>query len=424
MRAIAIASIVLVSSCILSSPAHTADWYVDCAGGGDFCTIQEAVDAAADGDVIHIAPCTYDERVSIVGKALSLVGSGAGVTAVRWSGPEPTVSVDNAVNQTTSFTDLSVVRVPSSGLAFFWQDHRVELTRCIIEGGARGGVGWGEVAAEDCDITRLKVVGGRSSFFSACTLGALTGWGADNHPHGFNAQQLHLTDCVAGSVTVYLASVEALRGFVGRVELLGNGPSANVNAWASLEETQVGEVVAAGGETRLQNCDVTGSVDVRGDRHGALRLYGNLVHGDVLLDVELLEEYLFNPIRLLHNTVLGDVSIEHRVFEDGGLAWPYQVRDNIVVGKTIFIGWDDACLLSVHHNDFVGGVTYPAECDSVFANISEGPLFCPGEYTLQECSPCGGAASDDGNIGARAIACPCETNVERTSWGVVKTMFR
>lgn len=62
------------------------DWYVDasapgCPSGGSgtqadpYCRVQDAVNAAADGDVIHIAPGTYFENV-VLDKDLSLVGTG------------------------------------------------------------------------------------------------------------------------------------------------------------------------------------------------------------------------------------------------------------------------------------------------------------------------------------------------------------
>ncbi|WP_439595147.1 hypothetical protein [Falsiroseomonas sp.] len=54
-------------------------------GSGGFATIQAAVDAAVDGDIIRIAAGTYAGDISIVGKALTLIGDGsegAGATII------------------------------------------------------------------------------------------------------------------------------------------------------------------------------------------------------------------------------------------------------------------------------------------------------------------------------------------------------
>ncbi len=53
------------------------DALVDCAGGGDFTTIGDAVAAAVDGDLVHVAPCTYTESIDFAGKALRIVSTGS-----------------------------------------------------------------------------------------------------------------------------------------------------------------------------------------------------------------------------------------------------------------------------------------------------------------------------------------------------------
>jgi hypothetical protein len=66
----------------LDAPTGTPDWTVDCGGSGDFETITEAIDEAAEGEWIEVAPCTYEETVDFDGKSLWISSS---------AGPEDTI---------------------------------------------------------------------------------------------------------------------------------------------------------------------------------------------------------------------------------------------------------------------------------------------------------------------------------------------
>lgn len=56
----------------LGNIAMATEWEVP----GDFATIQEAIDAAIDGDTIYVHDGTYDESVVVDGKDLSLIAIG------------------------------------------------------------------------------------------------------------------------------------------------------------------------------------------------------------------------------------------------------------------------------------------------------------------------------------------------------------
>jgi len=78
----------------VSSTAHADVLFVDnCTqpggglGGGTFPSIQAAIDAAADGDEVVVAPCTYFESIDFLGKAITLRSSdGAQVTTIDGTG--------------------------------------------------------------------------------------------------------------------------------------------------------------------------------------------------------------------------------------------------------------------------------------------------------------------------------------------------
>ena len=86
----------LVGLAALPATAHGRTWIVELDGSGDFTVIQDAVDAAMDGDVIFIGPGRfnvfhtvyngstplYDVYVAVDNKSLSLVGAGAEQTII------------------------------------------------------------------------------------------------------------------------------------------------------------------------------------------------------------------------------------------------------------------------------------------------------------------------------------------------------
>jgi pectin methylesterase-like acyl-CoA thioesterase len=49
----------------------------------DYPTIQQAVDAAYNGDTIHVRAGTYTENVLIYNKSISLLGDGVSNTTIR-----------------------------------------------------------------------------------------------------------------------------------------------------------------------------------------------------------------------------------------------------------------------------------------------------------------------------------------------------
>ena len=51
--------------------------------GGTYSRIQDAVDAAVNGDTIEIAAGTYREQVTVNGKDITLHGAGSGQTIIE-----------------------------------------------------------------------------------------------------------------------------------------------------------------------------------------------------------------------------------------------------------------------------------------------------------------------------------------------------
>jgi hypothetical protein len=65
-------------------------------GGFDFTSIQDAVAAAGNGDVIDVAAGTYREQVTVTGKSLTIHGAGTGRTIIE--SPDASQLVANAID--------------------------------------------------------------------------------------------------------------------------------------------------------------------------------------------------------------------------------------------------------------------------------------------------------------------------------------
>ena len=90
------------------SAGSTAAASTLCVGPGFGCypTIQDAVDAAQDGDTIGLGPGTFAGGVTI-DKSVSLVGVSAGATTIEGGGPVITIG-DGTANLTVSISRVTI----------------------------------------------------------------------------------------------------------------------------------------------------------------------------------------------------------------------------------------------------------------------------------------------------------------------------
>jgi hypothetical protein len=109
----------------------------------DHTTIQAAIDAAADGDMVIVAPGTYNEAINFSGKVISVVGSGG-----------PGVTIIDATGLDTSTVRIAVPSGPV-GLATL-KGFTVTGGSGTLDGPARSGGGiyvtGGTNLIEDCII--------------------------------------------------------------------------------------------------------------------------------------------------------------------------------------------------------------------------------------------------------------------------------
>jgi hypothetical protein len=85
------------------------DVTVDCNGGGDFLTIQAAIDGSVSGTKIGVQPCVYDERIDYRGKSLNLFGiEGSSRTILDGGGSGPIVTATRGESDGTRFAGFTL----------------------------------------------------------------------------------------------------------------------------------------------------------------------------------------------------------------------------------------------------------------------------------------------------------------------------
>jgi hypothetical protein len=392
MRIPVIVLLATVALLCWTSAALPAVLRVDCEGGGSYLTIQDAVEAAASGDTILVAPCVYEERVVALGKDLTLEGAGAELTELRWSGDLPALEIgDMAWPLDFAISGLTITQEPAEARAVSWFGCRLTLEGCEITGWVDCGPETypsSPIDATDCGITRVTAGGYGSAIFSAvtrCAIGRATFAGDDTAgPHVLVSE-----DSWYGVLEHVLGTAHLTNDTVGVLNA--------VATWAQAEESTFGAIEAEVSRIDLERCLALGDIAI--DNEG---LYGEC------------------GLRFVHSTILGNLS-----FSQPTLAGFGRVRSTIVAGETDVVG---EIVGTVSHNDFVGPATIEiAFPESVYANISADPLFCDpdaADYTLAECSPCAGTAHDGGDMGRYGVGCECYVPVEERSWGRIKAIFR
>jgi Ca2+-binding RTX toxin-like protein len=99
--------------------------------GGDFQTIQAAINAAANGDTIEIAAGTYREQVTVDGKDLTIHGAGTGQTIVE--APDAASLVANA-------TDSNATRPNKFAVVTVKGDADVTIAGLTVDGRDQGSI--------------------------------------------------------------------------------------------------------------------------------------------------------------------------------------------------------------------------------------------------------------------------------------------
>ncbi len=435
----------LTLAMLLAACAGAAVIVVNQAGGGDFLTVQEGVDAAANGDTVQVMAAFYTEQVVVDGKCLTFEGSGPSGTAIFWDGAGPTLEFINTpspgwshvrnINFARSFDAASGAAAHASGTdrdrlvdTVRWTGSMVVFDGAVINGGAIG------VA----DVENHMVDTGVSSHGSTfdwlivagdryCTIdesfvfeGArFSGWYEDAMTMA--VPFVTTTDSYYGSLELpMLCYLSSFQDSIDQLEISG---ASETSCTASFQECGIGNTFIRNDNTvAFYGCTVNEMAHTWSTYPGfRLTLEGCLIGYFSLISQA-------GDVRFVHNTFDGWFYCQLDDDVPGSA-----MRSNVFTDYTQIIAEGGAGgdpRLPVTHNLFMDDETYvTALYDSLFTNLwYEDPRFCSysPDRGIEDCSPCIGAAHDGGIIGAFGIGCDCTlvNAVEEMSWGAIKALYR
>ncbi len=398
-------------------------------GTGDFATIQAAIDASSDGDIVVLGSGVFmgegNRNIDFLGKAIT-VRSESGhpedcvvdcyeLGSTWWlrgflflSGEGPSSILDGV-----TVRNASMYSTHSSGIAgAIHCTASPTISNCIIEENLVGGRGAGFYCSgagcapyiSECVIRGNTV---RQTFVAAaygggvcCSNGASpTFENCEIVENSAEAIDYTYAACGAGVCCFSDASPVFLR-----CRIVGNnseGGGGGVNTHAGGAEF-IGCLIA--GNTSRPSAGFPAAIAA-----GASASF----RGCTIVDHE-------NPWGCIWIMDDSDIVFENSIIAFNEVAfWPEQTSDVVTLSCCDMFGNAGG--------DWVYGL---AEQLGVRGNICEDPLFCDyalGDYEIQEDSPCVAYSEPNPScelVGAFGIGCPGSTVAESMTWGRVKAMYR
>lgn len=269
---------VLIVACALLSfgveGSRAAELIVRPDGTGDFPTIQEAVNAAAEGDTVRLTAGVFtgtgNRDIRFFGKAILVAGASSALTRIDLAGELVRGFVFDAGETTKSqVSDLAIANgVHPDGGAVLVASASPTISRCTFEGNVGTYLGVGSGGAIHATLSQARFVDCRFLGNSAGTGGAVV-------VQGFATVELEGCDFVGN---------RAESGLGGAVLLSGVGDASIVDCLFADNESFTGGgglglvdcgTVSLSGSTFVGNHVFVGYTEDRdGDGGGAIRIDG------------------------------------------------------------------------------------------------------------------------------------------------------
>ncbi len=368
-------------SCLLAVIAWSAvpfaalatDWTVRPDGTGDFPTIQAAIDAAADGDVIRLADGTFEGsgncRISPRGKAITIrsilgnpmdcivsPGHNNGFAIADGEGPDTVI-------EGITIRDATGDSCTGGGVGVYVYNASPTLRNLLVMNNNMNGIRGGTPLITGCTITQNSTYGTTGSgvaLYGGTLENCLIYW---NEAHGWSN---------AGGAGVY-----------------GSGTIRDCLIMHNRAKVRGGGIWSPGGNLTIERSTITANDSFSGTG--------------------------------------GGISVNGSLFLSNTIVWGNCARNG---GPDLYLG--SGAVLSAACSDFnpdlVAGTGLILPSGN---NFNVDPLFCDrepcggwywaGNYMLEEGSPLLDV-NPCGTIGGMGAG--CTTGVEPTSWGRIKARYR
>jgi len=370
---------------LVAAPASSGVIHVDVAGGGDYLTIFEGVDAASAGDTVLVAPGTY---VGASNRSIYF----SGVTLMSEAGPE--VTVVDCDNEDFAFRMggggiLEGFTIRRSGgyiaggyIAVYMIN--AAISNCVLtENPGNGLLTYGSNSVLDCvfldhGTTSVVIEPGGRTILSGCTFenGIASGLSFYNEVYGSGHLPHEVRDCVFRGIGGHaLAALYEDPVVEGCLFVDTNGPALRLDSSSA----------------SISNCTIVSSHSAS---YGAFNF--------ALSHFSSMNTCTIANCMIAFNSCVGSIS-----------------------GQPDYSVFDQNCFFGNAGGDSL------VSRGPTRSNIFEDPLVCNlagGDYTLCENSPCLAENEPVGvtmGVYADAPGCgPCSAPVDVTSWGALKALFR
>jgi hypothetical protein len=412
------AAVVTAGLFAFASAAPAATYLVQPNGSGDYATIQDAIDAVVDTDIIELADGTFDgpgnRDLDFLGKGITIRSQSGDPTAcvIDCGGdefdPHRGFWFHTGEGSSSVVQDISIVHgymVDANGGAILCESAAPIIQGCIlgsniVDGpGVRGGAiacsGSSEVTIAEC-----RFIGNTAGEFTGGEGGAIS---------VTTSAEAWISECVIGP-----GNYAGARG--GGVYC-----SSPVAVFGDCTITDNGAPIGAGicsdsDFVVLEGCELLWNQAVTGAGSGG----GLAVFGEANVTACT---FMGNRAAVAGGGIfLGDgasgeivLSIVAYGLMGGGIYGQAPTRDVTIACCDVFENTG---------GNYGGTIT---DQTGIEANFSGDPLFCNapvGDLTVYNTSPCASANSPCGEetIGANDVG--CDTAVEQSSWGEIKAIHR